>query len=56
MKLRKLQISGFYRDVDLVGDEVNITDDVTDEINKIQGVEPNYGDSTMIEKYMKYTP
>ena len=30
----------------MVGDEIDITDNVTDEINKIQGVEPSYGDST----------
>ena len=45
-QIKKLQLSGFYKDVDLVGDEIDITDNVTDEINKIQGVEPSYGDST----------
>ena len=54
-EIKKLQISGFYKDVDLVGDEINITDDVTDEINKIQGVEPNYGDSSDRKIYEIHT-
>ena len=54
-EIKKLQISGFYKDVDLVGDEINITDDVTDEINKIQGVEPNYGDSSDRKIYAIHT-
>ena len=54
-EIKKLQIAGFYKDVDLVGDEINITDDVTDEINKIQGVEPNYGDSSDRKIYEIHT-
>ena len=43
-EVRKLQLSGFYRDIDLYGDEVHIRDDVTEEIDSIQGVEPDYRD------------
>jgi len=43
-EVRKLQLSGFYRDIDLYGDEVHIRDDVTEEIDSIQGVEPDYSD------------
>jgi hypothetical protein len=54
-EIRKLQIAGFYTDVDLLSDDVNITDDVTDEINKIQGIEPNYGDSADRKIYEIHT-
>jgi len=45
-EVRKLQLSGFYRDIDLYGDEVHIRDDVTEEIDSIQGVEPDYSDGS----------
>tara|TARA_R110002020_G_scaffold246510_2_gene460345 strand:+ start:1117 stop:2061 length:945 start_codon:yes stop_codon:yes gene_type:complete len=45
-EIRKLQQVGFYRDVELNYGTVNPdeTDEIQEEIDKLQGVEPNYSD------------
>ena len=41
-EVRKLQINGFYADVDLKDSETIVRDSISKEIDKIQGVEPDY--------------
>jgi|TARA_R110000803_G_scaffold23672_1_gene57800 hypothetical protein len=41
-EVRKLQINGFYADVDLKDSETIVRDNISKEIDKIQGVEPDY--------------
>ena len=42
MKVRKLQLTGFYADVDLQDGQTTTRDDISKEIDKISGVEPDY--------------
>ena len=37
-ELRKLQVSGFYRDVPITSGSVSTSDDVTDKVNELDGV------------------
>ena len=41
-EVRKLQLTGFYSDVDLKDGQTSVRDDISKEIDKIQGVEPDY--------------
>tara|TARA_R100001369_G_scaffold53983_1_gene80810 strand:+ start:2264 stop:4765 length:2502 start_codon:yes stop_codon:yes gene_type:complete len=41
-EVRKLQLTGFYADVDLQDSDTSVRDDISKEIDKIQGVEPDY--------------
>jgi len=54
-EVRKMQISGFYADVDL-SDNQNINrDDIGKEIDDIQGVEPDYGEDEQRKLYEIHT-
>jgi len=54
-EVRKLQLSGFYADIDLLGSEVETRDTVTEEIDKIQGVEPEYNNDEQRRLYEIHT-
>ncbi len=54
-EVRKLQLSGFYADIDLLGSEVKTRDTVTQEIDKIQGVEPEYNNDEQRRLYEIHT-
>jgi hypothetical protein len=54
-EVRKLQLSGFYTDVDLTGNDIEIRDSVTEEIDKIQGMEPEYGNDEQRKLYEIHT-
>ena len=54
-EVRKLQLSGFYADIDLLGSEVETRDTVTQEIDKIQGVEPEYNNDEQRRLYEIHT-
>ena len=41
-EVRKLQLTGFYADVDLQDGQTTTRDDISKEIDKISGVEPDY--------------
>jgi len=41
-EVRKLQLTGFYADVELQDNETIVRDNISKEIDKIQGVEPDY--------------
>jgi hypothetical protein len=52
-EIRKLQQIGFYRDVDLDYGNVSPeeTDEIQEEIDRIQGVEPSYSNNDMCQVY-----
>ena len=54
-EVRKLQLSGFYADIELTGSEVETRDTVTEEIDKIQGVEPEYNNDEQRRLYEIHT-
>ena len=54
-EVRKLQLSGFYADIELTGSEVETRDTVTQEIDKIQGVEPEYNNDEQRRLYEIHT-
>ncbi len=54
-EVRKLQLSGFYADVDLTGNDIEIRNSVTEEIDKIQGMEPEYGNDEQRKLYEIHT-
>ena len=54
-EVRKLQLSGFYADIDLLGSEVETRNTVTQEIDKIQGVEPEYNNDEQRRLYEIHT-
>ena len=39
--VRKLQVSGFYKDVELPGSDINVSD-VQEKVNELEGVEQEY--------------
>ena len=41
-EIKKQQLSGFYADVDIPEESYTERDDITEEIDSIEGVEPNY--------------
>ena len=44
-EIRKQQLSGFYRDVELTGGSYNLTrDEIEEQIDEIEGMEPGYND------------
>ena len=54
-EVRKLQLSGFYMDTELTGNDVEIRDSVSEEIDKIQGMEPEYGNDEQRKLYEIHT-
>ncbi len=54
-EIKKLQLSGFYSNIDLTGDDVIIRDDVAKEIDEIQGIDPSYGDDEERKIYEVHT-
>ena len=54
-EVRKMQLSGFYADIDLNDSEQIIRDNIDKEIDKIQGVEPNYSDDEQRKLYEIHT-
>ena len=54
-EVRKLQISGFYADTELKEYENITRDDIDKEIDKIQGVDPDYGDDEQRKLYEIHT-
>jgi len=54
-EVRKMQLSGFYADIDLNDSEQIIRDDIDKEIDKIQGVEPDYSDDEQRKLYEIHT-
>ena len=54
-EVRKMQLSGFYADVDLNDNESVIRDNIDKEIDKIQGVEPDYSDDEQRRIYEIHT-
>jgi hypothetical protein len=40
--VRKLQVSGFYRDVELVTGQIDPADDIRDKVDELDGAEKNY--------------
>ena len=54
-EVRKLQLSGFYMDTELTGNDVEIRDTVSEEIDKIQGMEPEYGNDEQRKLYEIHT-
>jgi hypothetical protein len=43
IEIRKQQLSGFYRDVELTGGNYNVTrDEIEEQIDEIEGMEPSY--------------
>ena len=54
-EIKKLQLSGFYSNIDLTGDDVIIRDDVSKEIDEIQGIDPSYGDDEERKIYEVHT-
>ena len=54
-EVRKMQLSGFYADIEL-NDGQNISrDDIDKEVDKIQGVEPDYGEDEQRKLYEIHT-
>ena len=54
-EVRKLQLSGFYMDTELTGNDVEIRDSVSEEIDKIQGMEPEYSNDEQRKLYEIHT-
>ena len=54
-EVRKLQLSGFYIDTELTGNDVEIRDTVSEEIDKIQGMEPEYSNDEQRKLYEIHT-
>ena len=54
-EVRKLQLSGFYMDTELTGNDVEIRDSVSEEIDKIQGIEPEYSNDEQRKLYEIHT-
>ena len=54
-EIKKLQLSGFYSNVELVGDDVIIRDDIQKEIDDIQGLDPSYNDDEERKLYEVHT-
>ena len=54
-EVRKLQLSGFYMDTELTGNDVEIKDSVSEEIDKIQGMEPEYSNDEQRKLYEIHT-
>ena len=54
-EVRKLQLSGFYMDTELTGNDVEIRDTVSEEIDKIQGMEPEYSNDEQRKLYEIHT-
>jgi hypothetical protein len=54
-EVRKMQLSGFYADIELNDSEQIIRDDIDKEIDKIQGVEPDYSDDEQRKLYEIHT-
>ena len=54
-ELKKLQLSGFYMDTELTGSTVDIRDSVKEEIDEIQGIEPDYSDDDQRKLYEIHT-
>ena len=54
-EVRKMQLSGFYADIDLSDSEQIIRDNIDKEIDKIQGVEPDYSDDEQRKLYEIHT-
>jgi len=54
-EVRKLQLSGFYMDTELTGNDVEIRDTVSEEIDKIQGIEPEYSNDEQRKLYEIHT-
>jgi len=54
-EVRKMQLSGFYADIELKDSEQIIRDDIDKEIDKIQGVEPDYSDDEQRKLYEIHT-
>ena len=54
-EIKKLQLSGFYSNIDLTGDDVIIRDDVAKEIDEIQGIDPSYGNDEERKIYEVHT-
>jgi len=54
-EVRKLQLSGFYMDTELTGNDVEIKDTVSEEIDKIQGMEPEYSNDEQRKLYEIHT-
>tara|TARA_X000001388_G_C2226683_1_gene121408 strand:+ start:18 stop:1958 length:1941 start_codon:yes stop_codon:yes gene_type:complete len=54
-EVRKMQLSGFYADIDLNDSEQIIRDNIDKEIDKIQGVEPDYSDDEQRKLYEIHT-
>jgi len=54
-EVRKMQLSGFYADIDLNDSEQIIRDSIDKEIDKIQGVEPDYSDDEQRKLYEIHT-
>ena len=45
-EIKKQQLSGFYADIELTGEGATVsTDEITEEINKIEGLKSSYGDN-----------
>ena len=54
-EVRKLQLSGFYADISLTDNETMVRDEIDKEIDKIQGVEPDYGEDEQRKLYEIHT-
>ena len=54
-EVRKMQLSGFYADVELNDNETIVRDNIDKEIDKIQGVEPDFSDDEQRRLYEIHT-
>ena len=54
-ELKKLQLSGFYMETELTSSTVDIRDSVKEEIDEIQGIEPDYSDDDQRKLYEIHT-
>jgi hypothetical protein len=54
-EVRKMQLSGFYADIELNDSEQIIRDNIDKEIDKIQGVEPDYSNDEQRKLYEIHT-
>jgi len=54
-EVRKMQLSGFYADIDLLDPENISRDEIEQEVDKIQGVQPDYGEDEQRRLYEIHT-
>jgi hypothetical protein len=54
-EVRKMQLSGFYADIDLMNPQNISRDEIDQEVDKIQGVEPDYGEDEQRKLYEIHT-